>query len=66
VAFDEAHEKLLLGKSLSTPDRLVDGIGDAAEVARATFRDVYLFLHGSTKANKGQPNEVIRCWLSER
>ena len=48
AAFDEAKGELLFGKALSTHDFLVAGIEDAAKVAGAAFRDVYLFLHGST------------------
>ncbi len=50
VAFDPEGGGLRLGKALSTPSHLVEGI--AAGVARAgvTFSDAALFLHGSTIA----------------
>src|SRR5207302_4494858 len=50
VAFDEKTERLLLGKALSTPARLVDGISDGMEKAGARFADADGFLHGSTIA----------------
>jgi N-methylhydantoinase A len=50
AAFDEASGQLLLGKTLSTPSRLVDGISHGVEKAGAKFADAALFLHGSTIA----------------
>jgi N-methylhydantoinase A len=50
AAFDEQGGQLLLGKSLSTPRRLVDGISDGVAKAGARFRDAQIFLHGSTIA----------------
>src|SRR5687768_10806637 len=50
AAFDPRSGQLLLGKTLSTPGRLVDGISHGAERARARFADAALFLHGSTIA----------------
>src|SRR5262245_30420136 len=50
AAFDETTGKLLYGKSLSTPDRLVDGIDAAVGRGGITFADAGLFLHGSTVA----------------
>ena len=50
AAFDEANGELLLGKMLSTPRRLVDGISHGVEKAGARFADAGLFLHGSTIA----------------
>ena len=50
AAFDEANGQLLLGKTLSTPRRLVDGISQGVEKAGARFADAGLFLHGSTIA----------------
>ena len=50
VAFDESARRLSLGKTLSTPARLVDGISTGLEVAGARYADADLFLHGSTVA----------------
>ena len=50
AGFDEAGDRLLFGKSLSTPEALVQGIQNGVDGAGAAFRDAYLFLHGSTVA----------------
>ncbi|HWI35198.1 MAG TPA: hydantoinase/oxoprolinase family protein, partial [Burkholderiales bacterium] len=50
AAFDEASGQLLLGKTLTTPSRLVDGISHGVDKAGARFADAALFLHGSTIA----------------
>jgi N-methylhydantoinase A len=50
AAFDEGSGRLLLGKALSTPARLVDGITHGVEKAAARYADAALFLHGSTIA----------------
>src|SRR5437879_10459418 len=50
VALDEKTGRLLLGKTLSTPARLVDGISNGMEKAGARFADAEAFLHGSTIA----------------
>ncbi|HXJ02443.1 MAG TPA: hydantoinase/oxoprolinase family protein [Micropepsaceae bacterium] len=50
AAFDEASGRLLLGKTLSTPDALVDGIEAGVAKTATTFADAGLFLHGSTIA----------------
>ena len=50
AAFDEEAGTLLLGKTLSTPERLVDGIESAVARAGTEFTDAALFLHGSTIA----------------
>ncbi len=50
AAFDEASGRLTLGKVLSTPGALVDGIETGATKAGANFRETGLFLHGSTVA----------------
>ena len=50
AAFDEATGTLRLGKSLSTPANLVDGIGAGIAKAGADYADAGLFLHGSTIA----------------
>src|SRR3977135_831213 len=50
AAFDEKSGQLLLGKTLSTPSRLVDGISQGVDKAGARYADAGLFLHGSTIA----------------
>jgi len=50
AAFDETTGRLLLGKSLSTPRRLVDGITSGVAKAGARYADAAIFLHGSTVA----------------
>ena len=50
VAFDESSGRLLLGKALSTPGRLVEGISQGVAKAGTRFSDAALFLHGSTIA----------------
>ena len=50
AAFDEATGKLLLGKSLTTPQRLVEGINNGVAKAGAAYQNAGLFLHGSTIA----------------
>jgi len=50
AVFDEATGKLNFGKALSTPERLVEGINNGVAKAETDYRDVGLFLHGSTIA----------------
>ena len=50
AAFDERTGALMLGKTLTTPERLVDGIVDGVAKAGARFDETRLFLHGSTIA----------------
>ncbi|HYX63157.1 MAG TPA: hydantoinase/oxoprolinase family protein, partial [Burkholderiales bacterium] len=50
AAFDEQSGRLLLGKALSTPARLVDGISHGVDKAAVRYADASLFLHGSTIA----------------
>ncbi|HLI19802.1 MAG TPA: hydantoinase/oxoprolinase N-terminal domain-containing protein, partial [Stellaceae bacterium] len=50
AAFDEKTGKLLLGKSLTTPHRLAEGINNGVAKAGARYHDAGLFLHGSTIA----------------
>ncbi|OGA77372.1 MAG: 5-oxoprolinase [Betaproteobacteria bacterium RIFCSPLOWO2_12_FULL_65_14] len=50
AAFDERSGELLLGKTLSTPGRLVDGITQGVAKAGTRLADARLFLHGSTIA----------------
>ena len=50
AAFDPASGALMFGKTLSTPDNLIDGISDGVAKAGTAFPDAGLFLHGSTVA----------------
>ncbi|MEI6302998.1 MAG: hydantoinase/oxoprolinase family protein [Betaproteobacteria bacterium] len=50
AAFDEKRGVLMLGKTLTTPQRLVGGILDGTGKAGVTPAEASLFLHGSTIA----------------
>jgi N-methylhydantoinase A len=50
AAFDETTGELQLGKTLTTPARLVDGIENGVTKAGASFHAARLFLHGTTVA----------------
>jgi N-methylhydantoinase A len=50
AAFDEATGLLRLGKALTTPERLVDGIETGVTKAGTAFKAAKLFLHGTTIA----------------
>ena len=50
AAFDEANNRLLLGKTLSTPRAMVEGIETGVKKAGTDFASSGLFLHGSTVA----------------
>src|SRR5262245_26736454 len=50
AVFEEHTGALSFGKTLSTPQRLVDGIDKGVEKAGSDFRSAGLFLHGSTIA----------------
>ena len=50
AAFDELTGRLRLGKTLTTPSRLVTGIDTGVGKAGATFGAAQLFLHGTTVA----------------
>jgi N-methylhydantoinase A len=50
AAFDEKSGRLVLGKALSTPGRLVDGMSAGVDKAGARYADAGAFLHGSTIA----------------
>jgi len=50
AAFDPAAGKLVLGKSLSTPDALVNGIESGIGKTSCEIAKCGLFLHGSTVA----------------
>ncbi|HET7806598.1 MAG TPA: hydantoinase/oxoprolinase family protein [Pseudolabrys sp.] len=50
AAFDEPTGRLRLGKTLTTPSRLVTGIETGVGKADATFGAAQLFLHGTTVA----------------
>ncbi len=48
--FEETTGRIQLGKTLTTPSRLIDGMGKAVEKAGTAFADAHLFLHGTTVA----------------
>jgi N-methylhydantoinase A len=48
--FDDKTGRLTFGKTLSTPDRLVDGISAGIDKAGSDYAAANLFLHGSTIA----------------
>src|SRR4029077_13357983 len=50
AVFDERPGALAFAKTLSTPQRLVDGINRGVEKAGSDYRSAGLFLHGSTVA----------------
>ena len=50
AAFDERQGRLLLGKTLTTPDKLVHGILHGLDKAGVALPEAHLFLHGSTVA----------------
>ena len=50
AVFDENSCALRLGKTLTTPRRLVGGIATGVDKANATFAKAQLFLHGTTIA----------------
>ena len=50
AVFDESGRRLLLGKALTTPSRIIDGIGAGLSRAGARFDQANLFLHGATIA----------------
>jgi N-methylhydantoinase A len=50
AVFDDRSGKLVFGKPLSTPGRLVDGINAGVEKAGSHYAAAALFLHGSTVA----------------
>ena len=50
AAFDQTTQRLLLGKALSTPHKLVGGVSEGVAKAGARFADAAIFLHGSTIA----------------
>lgn len=50
AVFDEATDLWTLGKTLTTPSRLVDGICKGVEKADSAFAEGSLFLHGTTVA----------------
>ena len=50
AAFDERTGKLTFGKTLSRPQRLVEGIDAGVAKAGSDYKSAGLFLHGSTIA----------------
>ena len=64
AAFDEATGALRLGKTLTTPRRLVTGIENGVAKAGSAFDDASLFLHGTTVAiNTILERKGARCAL---
>ena len=50
AVFDEATGRIRLGKTLTTPERLIDGMNQGVAKAGASFNAGHLFLHGTTVA----------------
>jgi N-methylhydantoinase A len=50
AVFDETSGRIRLGKTLTTPERLITGMNNGVEKASARFSDARLFLHGTTVA----------------
>src|SRR5271166_5864559 len=50
AVFDEASGTVRLGKTLTTPTRLIEGMDVGVTKAKAEFRAARLFLHGTTVA----------------
>ena len=50
AVFDEATGRIRLGKTLTTPARLIEGMSTGVTKAGASFSDGQLFLHGTTVA----------------
>tara|TARA_Y100001970_G_scaffold292944_1_gene436710 strand:- start:3974 stop:6061 length:2088 start_codon:yes stop_codon:yes gene_type:complete len=50
AAFDPSDGRLVFGKTLSTPDSLIDGIAQGVDKTGIAFPQASLFLHGSTVA----------------
>lgn len=64
AVFDEATGTLRLGKTPTTPRRLVDGIATGVDKAGSSFAEARLFLHGTTVAiNTILERSGARCIL---
>jgi N-methylhydantoinase A len=64
AGFDETTGELRLGKTLTTPSRLADGIETGVEKASSSFADANLLLHGTTVAiNTILERKGARCAL---
>ena len=50
ASFDPATGRLRLGKTLTTPRSLVEGVEIGVEKARTRFAEASVFLHGTTVA----------------
>src|SRR5689334_3070047 len=50
ATFDPVTSAFRLGKTLSTPEHLVEGIAEGVNRARSRFDKAALFLHGTTVA----------------
>ena len=64
ASFDEATGTFSLGKTLTTPARLADGIDTGVAKAGANFAETSLLLHGTTVAiNTILERTGARCGL---
>jgi N-methylhydantoinase A len=50
AVFDEASGRIRLGKTLTTPAKLIEGMSNGVSKASAGFKEAKLFLHGTTVA----------------
>jgi N-methylhydantoinase A len=50
AVFDESSGRIRLGKTLTTPAKLIEGMSNGVIKASARFSDARLFLHGTTVA----------------
>lgn len=50
AVFDEASGRIRLGKTLTTPAKLIEGMSNGVSKASASFKEAKLFLHGTTVA----------------
>jgi N-methylhydantoinase A len=50
AVFDEGTGRIHLGKTLTTPAKLIEGMSNGVDKAGARFADAHLFLHGTTVA----------------
>ena len=51
AVFDETTGQIRLGKTLTTPSYLIEGMSTAVSKAGAEFRSARLFLHGEGYSN---------------
>lgn len=48
--FEESTGRIQLGKTLTTPSRLIEGMANGVAKAGSAFKDAHIFLHGTTVA----------------